>query len=377
MKDSDATPTTSRRATEFHPLRVAAVDKLTDDAVAITLDVPNHLADAFTHRAGQHLTVRHFPGRPDGKEIRRSYSICTPPNRSQDPACGLRIVVKRLGDGGFGEYALTLLGAGDTLVVGPPTGGFRLAEQPGAHHVLVAGGSGITPLLSMAAAALREDPTCRVSMVYANQTSMSVLLADELADLKDAYVDRFFLLNVLSQETQGVTLLSGRIDTARLPRLLELLDAEPDDSTHFYLCGPWGLVAAVRATLTEWGADPSRIRTELFTTGGEPAGPPPEPVDRSAPAARARVTARLAGRTTVFPMEPEDDVVLDAVLRARPETPYSCRDGLCGTCRAKVVRGSVRMDRQYALGPDELDRGYALACRARAVSAEVELDFDA
>lgn len=358
-------------------MRVSAVDKLTDDAVAITLDVPEHLTDAFTHRAGQHLTVRHFLGGPDGKEIRRSYSICTPPNRSQDPASGLRLVVKRLGDGGFGEYALTSLGAGDTLVVGPPAGGFRLAEQPGAHHVLVAGGSGITPLLSMAAAALRDDPTCRVSMVYANQTSMSVLLADELADLKDGYVDRFFLLNVLSQESQGATLLSGRIDTARLPRLLELLGAEPDDSTHFYLCGPGGLVEAVRTTLTEWGADPRRVRLELFTTDGEPAGPSPEPVDRNTPAARARVTARLGGRTTVFPMEPEDDVILDAVLRARPETPYSCRDGLCGTCRARVVCGTVRMDRQYALGQDELDRGYTLACRARAVSAQIELDFDA
>ncbi|WP_225838961.1 2Fe-2S iron-sulfur cluster-binding protein [Streptomyces sp. NK08204] len=377
MKDSNETPTISRRATGFHQLRVTAVDKLTDDAVAISLDVPRDLTDTFAHRAGQHLTVRHFLGGPDGKEIRRSYSICSPPTQPPTPDAGLRIVVKRLGDGGFGEYALTSLGAGDTLVVGPPTGGFRLAEHPGAHHVLVAGGSGITPLLSMAAAALREDPACRVSLVYANQTSMSVLLADELADLKDAYVDRFFVLNVLSQETQGATLLSGRIDTERLPRLLELLGAEPDDGTYFYLCGPWGLVEGVRGTLAEWGADSSRIRLELFTTDGEPGRQAPEPVDRSAPAAHARITARLSGRTTVFAMEPEDNVVLDAVLRARPETPYSCRDGLCGTCRAKVVCGSVQMDRQYALGQEELDRGYTLACRARAVSTEVELDFDA
>ncbi|MFF2654632.1 2Fe-2S iron-sulfur cluster-binding protein [Streptomyces sp. NPDC058045] len=362
-----------RRVTGFHPLRVTAVDKITDDAVAISLDVPAELADTFAHRPGQHIGVRHLLGGPGGKEIRRTYSICTPPPPTPD--AGLRIVVKRLGYGGFAEYAMTGLAAGDTLDVTPPGGGFRLAEHRGAHHVLVAGGSGITPLLTMAAAALRDDPTCRVSLVYANRTSMSVLLADELGDLKDAHVDRFFVLHVLSQETQGATLLSGRIDHERLPSLLQLLGAQPDDGTYFYLCGPWGLVEAARTTLTEWGAEPARIRRELFTAEGGTGTPPA--ADRTAPSTHARVSARLGGRTTVIAMEPGDSVILDAVLRVRPETPYSCRDGLCGTCRAKVLDGSVRMDRQYALDQEELTKGYTLACRARAASAEVELDFDA
>ncbi|MEU5432266.1 2Fe-2S iron-sulfur cluster-binding protein [Streptomyces sp. NPDC020719] len=358
--------TPARRATGWHRLPVTGVQPVGDESVAISLAVPARLADVFAHRAGQHVVVRH---RPEGRELRRSYSVCLPPH---DPS-GLRLVVKRLGADGFAEYATTELVAGDTLELGPPTGDFRLAPTPGAHHVLVAGGSGITPLLSMAAAALRDDPDCRVSLIYANRSAQSVLLADELTDLKDAYVERFFVLHVLSRETRESELLSGRIDGARLPRLLALLGAEPDDSAHFYLCGPWGLVETVREALTRWGADPDRVRFELFSTGGGlPPAPPPEPLGRT-----GLISARLAGRTTETVMRPEDRVVLDAVLRARPETPYSCRDGLCGSCRAKVTRGSAVMDRQYALGAAELAAGYTLPCRARPESDEIALDFDA
>lgn len=356
----------ARRATGWYRLPVTAVEQVGDESVAISLAVPAPLADTFAHRAYQHVVVRH---RPEGRELRRSYSVCLPP---RDPA-GLRLVVKRLGADGFAEYATKELAPGDTLELGPPTGDFRLAEVPGAHHVLVAGGSGITPLLSMAAAALREDPHCRVSLVYANRSAQSVLLADELTDLKDAHVGRFFALHVLSREERESELLSGRIDAARLPKLLALLGAEPDERTHFYLCGPWGLVETVREALTRWGADEARVRFELFSTGGGlPPAPPPEPLGRT-----GLISARLDGRTTETVMRPEDRVVLDAVLRARPETPYSCRDGLCGSCRAKVVRGSAVMDRQYALGPAELAAGYTLPCRARPESDEIALDFDA
>lgn len=380
--DRTSTVVTPARVAGFHSLRVAGVEKLTDDTVAIGLVVPADLAATFSHRAGQHLTIRHVF---DGREVRRSYSICTPPVPAPARVGNLRIVVKRLGNGGFAEYATTCLVAGESLEVGPPTGAFLLAERPGAHHVLFAGGSGITPLLSMAVAALSKDSECRVSLICANQTSMSVLLADELADLKDAYVDRFFLLHVLSQEEREVELLSGRIGAERLPLLLASLGAEPgDDCPEFYLCGPQGLIEAVRAGLTQWGADPSLVHFELFSTGR------PGDRDRSRevklrgaraaglerPGARGRFTARLGGRTTVVAMEPGDEAMLDAVLRARPETPYSCRDGLCGTCRAKVIGGSVQMDQQYALGPEELQQGYTLTCRAQPATEGVELDFD-
>ncbi|SEQ90087.1 ring-1,2-phenylacetyl-CoA epoxidase subunit PaaE [Streptomyces sp. yr375] len=351
--------------TGWHRLRVARVRPLTEDAVALSLDLPDADADAFAYRPGQHVTVRHVLG---GTEIRRSYSICPPPSARRE----LRLVVKRLGPGGFGEYATTVLAAGDTLDVAPPTGGFGLAAEPGAHHVMVAAGSGITPLLSMAAEALRDDPRCRVSLLYTNRTARSVLLADELADLKDAYVDRFLPLYLLTRETREAELLSGYVDTARLPGLLRAVGAEPGGDAHFYLCGPWGMVTSVSEALTRWGADPARTHAELFSLGPQDP-PPPEPERHGR---TVRITASLGGRTAVAVMEEQDRTALDALLRVRPDTPYSCREGLCGSCRARVTHGTVTTGRQHVLGPAELAAGYTLACRARPESDDTALDFD-
>ncbi|MFE7898174.1 2Fe-2S iron-sulfur cluster-binding protein [Streptomyces sp. NPDC057424] len=349
----------------WHRLRVARVRPLTDDAVALTLDLPDGPADAFAHRPGQHVTVRHVL---HGTEIRRSYSICPPPFGRPE----LRLVVKRLGSGGFAEYAMTVLRAGETLDVAPPTGAFGLVEHPGAHQVMVAAGSGITPLLPMAAAALRADPRCRVSLIHTERTARSVLLADELADLKDAYVDRFQPLYLLTRETREAELLTGRLDATRLPALMRAVGAEPDGDTYFYLCGPWEMVTSVREALTAWGADPARTRVELFSAAPRDPAPP-----RAAPHGhRARITASFGGQTAVTAMTDQDRVVLDALLRARPDIPYSCREGLCGSCRAKVVHGSVTTGPQYVLGSAELAAGYTLACRARPETDETELDFD-
>jgi ring-1,2-phenylacetyl-CoA epoxidase subunit PaaE len=353
------------QAAGWHRLRVARVRPLTEDAVALTLDVPDGLADAFAHRPGQHVTVRHVL---NGTEIRRSYSICPPP-------CGqpeLRLVVRRLGPGGFAEYATTVLAPGDVLDVAPPAGGFGLVARPGAHHVMVAAGSGVTPLLNMATAALRDDPRSRVSLVFVNRTARSVLLADELADLKDTYVDRFHPLYLLTRETREAELLSGRVDAAKLPALLRAVGAEPDGDAYFYLCGPWEMVTALREALTVWGADPARTHCELFSAGPrEPAPPATGPGGRA-----ARITASFGGRVAAAVMTDQDRVVLDALLRARPDIPHSCREGLCGSCRAKVTHGAVTTGRQYVLGPAELAAGYTLACRARPESDETGLDFD-
>ncbi|MFE0420084.1 2Fe-2S iron-sulfur cluster-binding protein [Streptomyces tendae] len=334
--------------------------------MAITLAVPPELSATFTHRAGQHVTVRHHA---DGRELRRSYSVCPPVG---DPA-QLRLVVRKLGPGGFADHATGTLAEGDILEVGPPTGGFGPAADPGAHHVMIAGGSGVTPLLAMAAAVLRDDPVCRVSFLYASRDTGSVLLAEDVADLKDAHVGRFCPLHVLSREAQVTALLSGRIDAARLWYLLSVLEAEPAADTHYYLCGPWGLLSTAHDALLRWRADPDRVHQELFTTEDGPTAPPAGgPVVRGRP-----VTVRLGGRTTTAATDPSDSSLLDTVVRARPDVPYSCRDGLCGTCRAKLIAGTARMDRQFALGPQEVADGYVLTCRATTESDEVELDFDA
>ncbi|MFF5103295.1 2Fe-2S iron-sulfur cluster-binding protein [Streptomyces sp. NPDC000134] len=362
-------PAAPPRRTGWHRLPVTAVHRLTADTVAVTLRVPAPLREVFAHRPGQHIVVRH---RRAGGELRRSYSVCPPPH---DPEA-LRLVIRRGGPDGFGAHATTRLAAGDRLELSPPTGAFALPELPGAHHVLLAGGTGITPLAAMAAHALRRDPACRVSVVHSVRTAADALLADELAELKDAFVDRFTVLYVLTREDRGPGPLGGRIDARRLPRLLAAVDARPAPDTAFALCGPPGLVATARRVLAERGADPALVRWELFTAAGTPR--PPAQAPGPAPGAGGtRVTALLDGRRRAATVRPEDTAILDALLRAHPDVPYACREGVCGSCRAKVLAGEVTADRQHAL--DERDRaaGYTLTCRARPRTPDLTLDFDA
>ncbi|GGV60774.1 phenylacetic acid degradation protein [Streptomyces griseoloalbus] len=362
--------------TGWHRLEVAEVCRLTADAVAVGLAVPAGLREVFTHRPGQHVVVRH---RHAGGELRRSYSVCPPPH---DPAA-LRLVIKRGGPDGFGAHATTRLTPGDHLELSPPTGSFALPDLPGAHHVLVAGGSGITPLAAMAADVLRRDPACRVCLIHSVPTSADALLADELAELKDAFVDRFTVLYVLTREDHGhgAGPAGGRIDAVKLSRLLTAVDARPAPDTAYALCGPPGLVATARRVLADRGADPALVRWELFTPAGMPPAAPRSPGASPAgpvPAAgETRVTALLAGGRRVATVLPQDAAILDALLRAHPDVPYACREGVCGSCRAKVLSGQVTADGQYAL--DERDRaaGYTLVCRARPRTAEITLDFDA
>ncbi|MEY9489973.1 ring-1,2-phenylacetyl-CoA epoxidase subunit PaaE [Streptomyces calvus] len=392
------------RRTGWHALEVTEVRRLTADAVAVALAVPAGLRAVFAHRPGQHVVVRH---RRPGGELRRSYSVCPPPH---DPMA-LRLVIERGSPDGFGAHATTRLAPGDHLELSPPTGTFALPDLPGGHHVLLAGGSGITPLAAMAADALRRDQACRVSLVHSVRTSCDALLADELAELKDAFVDRFTVLYVVTGEdtAHGGGPLGGRLDGAGLDRLLTALDARPAPDTAHALCGPPGLVATARRVLADAGADPALVRRELFTTAAAPrastdASPPADPspssgtsptadpspssgasptaapsplTETSPPVRTTRVTALLGGRRRYATVLPQDTAVLDALLRADPDVPYACREGVCGSCRAKVLSGQVAARGQHAL--DERDRaaGYTLVCRARPRSAELTLDFDA
>ncbi len=335
--------------------------------MAVTLHVPPDLADTFAARPGQHVVVRHR--RPGAGELRRAYSVCPPP---ADPD-SLRLVIRRNSPDGFGAHAMGSLSSGDMLELAPPTGQFGLPDIEGGHHVLIAGGTGITPLAAMAAKALRDSPVCRVSLVHAVRTASTALLSDELAELKDAFVDRFTVLYVLSRERREGELFSGRIDGEKLARLLSVLDARQGGTTSFSLCGPAGLVETARARLTAWGAPPELVRWELFSADGTPSEPEAE---LPSSGTEQRIRAVIGGRSTVVTMAADDRVVLDPVLRARPEAPYACRDGVCGSCRAKVTAGSVALGRQHALDDRDLAAGYTLACRARPRTDEITLDFD-
>lgn len=339
----------------FRPLTVSAVDRLTDDAVAVTF------AERMPFVQGQHLTLRAVI---DGQEVRRSYSICSPAGGP------LRVAVKRLPGGVFSAYANERLRPGDVLESMPPLGSFHTPLRPelARHHVAVAVGSGITPVLSLVATTLEREPRSTFALVYGNRTAREVMFAEELADLKDRYGPRFSLLHVLSRERTESPVTSGRIDAGRLRTLLPLLG----EADHYYLCGPLGLVAEARKALA--GVPPERVHHELFHAGepaprpAVPAGPPPE--------RRATLTFTLDGRKADAPVG-DGESLLDAVLRVRPDAPYACRGGVCGTCRARVVAGEVRMEKNYALEHDELAAGYVLACQSRPAGDLVEADFDA
>lgn len=357
--------TLGRRHSVFHRLVVRAVDRLTDDAVAVTFDVPDDLREAYRFAAGQHVNV----ARPDGDDTRRSYSICAAPSDGR-----LRIAVKKIPGGEFSAYVLDGLAPGAELDVMTPAGRFTPALDPGhaKHYVAIAAGSGITPVFSIVSAILDVEPQSRVTLIYGNRTTRSVMFLDELADLKDRYVDRFHLIHVLSRETRDVEMLSGRLDRERVGRMLDAV-LPPDMVDEWYLCGPYAMVTDLRDLLVERGVDRARVHSELFHVGDLP-------VQREIPAPVAggsEVTVVLDGRKSTVEMTDPDETVLEAVLRVRNDAPFACRGGVCGTCRAKLLDGSVTMERNYALEDDEIDAGYVLTCQSHPSTAAVSLDYDA
>jgi ring-1,2-phenylacetyl-CoA epoxidase subunit PaaE len=349
----------------FHRLRVVDVEPLTADSVAITLAVPEELAERFRARPGQHLTLRRSF---DGVEVRRTYSLC---GRPDSPL--LRVGVKRIEDGLFSGWATQDLKPGDELEVAVPAGRFGLDIDPTAsrHVVAVAAGSGITPVLSILQAVLHGERASRVTLVYGNRTTRDVMFLEDLYDLKDRFPDRFVLLNVLSREEQESELLSGRIDRDRLLRLTQTL-VPSDDVDAWFLCGPFEMVTTARDVLVgELGVPASRVHMELFHA--EPVARRPRPA--TAPAGASRVKVVLSGRTTEVDVDGDTETVLDAVLRVRADAPYACKGGVCGTCRARLVSGEVEMDVNYALEPDELEAGVVLTCQSRPTTPEVALEF--
>ncbi|MBT2404080.1 MULTISPECIES: 2Fe-2S iron-sulfur cluster-binding protein [unclassified Streptomyces] len=376
MAASPSTPTlgSSRpvRHGAFHPLTVAAVDRLTDDSVALTLEVPEALRAEYRHAPGQHLTLRRSA--PGGAEIRRTYSICSPaPDPGGPGAAQLRVGVRLVEGGEFSTFAHKEIAAGDVLDVMVPAGRFVLepASAPATgHYAAIVGGSGITPVLSIAATLLKARPEARFCLVRSDRTAASTMFLEEVADLKDRYPDRFQLVTVLSREEQEAGLPSGRLDQERLAALLPAL-LPVADVTGWFLCGPYGLVQGAERALGALGVVRSRVHEEIFHVE-DTAPPAPAP---SAAAAHGRVTARLDGRSGTWPVR-DGESLLDAVLRNRADAPYACKGGVCGTCRAFLVTGEVRMDRNFALEAEETEAGFVLACQSHAVTEEVEIDFD-
>jgi ring-1,2-phenylacetyl-CoA epoxidase subunit PaaE len=343
---------------------VADVERLCDDAAALTFEVPDDLAEEYSFLPGQNLTVRRVDA--DGRDERRSYSICAPEGGM------LRIGVREVPGGLVSSWLVRGVRPGDAIEVLPPAGAFTLAPHDKGRHCLIAAGSGITPILSIAASVL-ERADSSVVLLYGNRRTDTVMFAEELADLKDRYPTRFELVHVLSREPREVELFTGRLDAERLQELLKVLVAV-DDVDHWWLCGPHGMILAARDVLGDLHVPGDRIHHELFYAD-EPAPPPVRRDEAAAEGPAAEITVVLDGRSTTLAL-PRDTVILDAAQRTRADLPFACKGGVCGTCRARVTSGEVRMRRNFALDPDEVAAGYVLTCQSLPVTDAATVDYD-
>ncbi len=347
----------------FHSLAVAEVAELCDDAVAITLDVPAEFGDAFAFRPGQWVTVRRVV---DGVEHRRSYSICAPAGAQP------RIGVREVPDGAVSTWLVRDVRPGDRIEVQPPSGTFTPDIDVAAHHVLIVAGSGITPALSIASSVLAH-PGSRVTVLYGNRRTDTVMFADELADLKDREPSRVELVHVLSREPRQPELFSGRLDAGKLRLLLPGLVAVAEVD-HWWLCGPYGMVVDAQQVLGELGVSVERVHRELFYV--EDTAPPlAQHVEPGIDAETSDVTVILDGRSTTIPLA-GDVSILDGAQRVRPDLPFACKGGVCGTCRARVVAGEVDLRRNFALDPAELAAGFVLTCQSYATRGPATVDYD-
>jgi ring-1,2-phenylacetyl-CoA epoxidase subunit PaaE len=356
-------------AVAFHTLKVADVRRETPDAVSIAFAVPPELADEYRFHPGQHLTLRR---ECDGQDIRRSYSICTGLDDHE-----LRVAVKKVDGGVFSTLCNEIIRPGDTIEVMTPQGRFGVMPAPGAArtYLAVAAGSGITPVLSLMRSVLTREPDSQFMLIYGNRTAKDIIFKEALEDLKDQFIGRLVVHHVLSREQQDIELFNGRIDSGKIEALLKSF-APADSIDHAFLCGPGAMIEDAKATLKRLGTPDGHIHIEYFSTDGIPvpsrraasaAGAAEEPV------AHAHVT--LHGSAYNIPML-DGETVIDAGERAGIEMPYSCRGGMCCTCRAKLVSGEVDMAQNYSLEPWEMEAGYVLTCQARPVTKEIVVDYD-
>jgi len=353
---------------KFHRLSIARVDRETRDAVAITFAVPEALASQFRYEQGQHLTLRADIG---GQDVRRSYSICS---AVQDGA--LRIAVKKSPGGVFSNWANESLKPGDVIDVMPPLGHFSVPLDATAtrHYAGFAAGCAISPLLSFVKTPLAGAPASRFTLVYGNRASSTVMFREELAALKDEYLDRFNLVHVLSREAQDIELMHGRIDRAKADALLAHW-VPPADIDIAFVCGPEGMMEAVVAALKAKGFPDAKIRIERFAAS-IPRHTHVPTAERTPGRAECEVTVTLDGAVKTYHVEKGKESLLEAGLRSGIELPYSCKGGVCSTCRCRVVEGEVDMDVNFALEDYEVARGFVLACQSYPVTDQVSVTFD-
>jgi ring-1,2-phenylacetyl-CoA epoxidase subunit PaaE len=353
----------------FYPVRVAEIVPETGEANSIRFEIPPEHREAFAFRAGQHLTLRAVIR---GEEVRRNYSLCTAPDE-QD----WMVTVKRIGGGVFSNWVGEHLKAGDILDVMPPHGSFTTDFDSGRkrHLVGIAGGSGITPVMSLLRSTLKYEPESRFTLLYGNRDSTSIIFLDALAALKDKYLDRFDIYHFLDAEEGDVDLFNGMLDRSRLETAIPLLVPDVAEVDGWFICGPGPMMDAAEGALLDRGIAKERIHIERFTADRPAGAVVREMSELQTKAAGVTVSVTLDGRTRKIAFT--EGNILDSVRVAGLPAPFACKAGVCATCRAKVTKGKVEMAACYGLTDEEVADGYVLTCQSVPIGGDVAVDYDA
>ncbi|SFT86511.1 1,2-phenylacetyl-CoA epoxidase subunit PaaE [Pseudomonas marincola] len=354
---------------KFHNLKIKDVRAETRDAVSISFDIPSELRDEFRFTQGQHLVMR---TQINGEEVRRSYSICTGVNDND-----LRVAIKRVSGGVFSGFANDALKAGHSLEVMPPSGSFHVELDPARHgnYLAVAAGSGITPILSIIKTTLETEPHSRITLLYGNRSSNSTLFRDQLSDLKNVYLQRLNIIYLFSREQQDVDLYNGHIDADKCAQFFkQWLDVSTLDAA--FICGPQAMTETVRDQLKINGLASERIHFELFAAVGSEQKRQARQAAATVDSALCQITVTSDGHSKTYELARNSLSILDAGNAQGAELPYSCKAGVCSTCKCKVIEGEVEMDSNLALEDYEVAAGYVLSCQSYPISEKVVLDFD-
>jgi ring-1,2-phenylacetyl-CoA epoxidase subunit PaaE len=352
---------------KFHSLTIREVRRETEDTVSIAFDVPEELKPDFSYLSGQYLTLKTSI---KGEDVRRSYSLCSSPFEKE-----WRVAIKKIPNGLFSTFAFEQLNVGDRLEVMTPAGNFRLQTEIGnsKNYVLFAAGSGITPILSIAKTALKEEQASTVTLFYGNKNFNTIIFRERLEALKNAYMDRLRVIHILSRERLGYDIQKGRIDRAKADHLYKtFLEGENIDAV--YICGPEEMILGVKDSMIVNGVDPNRVHFELFTTANKKAIQEETIPDVSN--ISANVSVIVDGDRFDLLLESSGTAVLDAAQKVGADLPFACKGGVCCTCKAKILEGSARMDVNYALEKNEVEAGYILTCQAHPTSERLIISFD-
>ena len=355
-------------AYQFHSLSIKEIIRETSDCISICFDVPQALQSTFKFKEGQNITIKKTI---EGSELRRSYSICNAPYENQ-----LKVAVKKVDGGLFSTFANESLKKNDLLEVMPPSGKFNAhltTDKPG-NYLAIAAGSGITPILSIIKHSLREQPDSKFTLIYGNRNRNSIIFFEELESLKNKYMERFSLINILSREKMDADIFFGRVDADKLQSLEKIVEFGSFDAA--YLCGPESMIFSSTDFLQTKGLEKSKIHFELFTAAAQTAKQQKIATADTSSGPQSSITIKLDGRSFMFDLNYNGNSILDEALKHGADLPFACKGGVCCTCRAKLLEGNVKMDVNYALEEEELAQGFILTCQSHPTTSKVVIDFD-